>query len=721
MKIFILVASLLISLCSLSQNVGIGTISPQAKLHVFSTTNTGVLSETNGASQYAGFEAKTNAGVNDNLMLRKWMPGSSGSIAGINLDNLGMVVTGAQAGPLLVGAITANPIYFTTSNVERMRVTAVGNIGIGTGIPDYSLHIARSSGEASIGINTAGTATQALLNLSTGDRIGGNSLILLKYPGTAAGTIAGAPKANLSLIAADAGATGLLVSTNQASPIYFATNTLQRMRIESDGKIGVNDNLPSSLFSVKGRSDVLITAKFDDVATTGKRGAVLGFINTTDAGSTGVSGTTFEGGAVSFVEPVTYGVLGQSGLGGIAVGAYSTSSTALRGKSTSGFSLYTSGKVRMDGIGEGAGKVLTSNAAGDATWATLPSGTGTWTVNGNNIYNNNSGYVGINDNSPAARLDIRNPTTDTLALNISYSGGFRKTEINGLRQFYHEGDFWVHSAYGKLRLGYADKGWYWGTINGGRDLQLFSHSTSDLNASRVIRMLVNGTTGNVGIGLSTLENPEFGKLIVDRNGDLNGTLGGYFGVITGLNSSVTDGSGIYGISSAPRTGAQSYAGVSGYNSSTSTDRFGVIGTSSGTTSGSVYSAGVGGYGDYGVLGYSQSSKGAGIIAQHASGLTALEVNNGFIKATGTTNNKTAFTITATAINSSGYILNLSYANQNASDILIVTHNYNPPGAPTTYLTVPFSVYWDGSSWAIYLDDKLTPIIKQSFNVLVIKQ
>jgi len=75
-----------------AQNVGIGTVSPQAKLHVFSTDNTTVLSETSGASKYAGFEAKTNAGLNDNLIVRKWMPGSSGTMAGVNLANLSQVV-----------------------------------------------------------------------------------------------------------------------------------------------------------------------------------------------------------------------------------------------------------------------------------------------------------------------------------------------------------------------------------------------------------------------------------------------------------------------------------------------------------------------------------------------------------------------------------------------------------------------------------------------------
>jgi hypothetical protein len=98
--------------------------------------------------------------------------------------------------------------------------------------------------------------------------------------------------------------------------------------------------------------------------------------------------------------------------------------------------------------------------------------------------------------------------------------------------------------------------------------------------------------------------------------------------------------------------------------------------------------------------------------------TALELNNGYLKVSGT--NKTAFTVVATAGNSSGHILTLSYPNQAATDILLVTHNYNPPAILTNYLSSPYSVYWNGTSWTIYLDD-FAPILNKSFNVMVIKQ
>lgn len=724
MKKFATITCVFFSVQLFSQNVGIGTVTPAEKLHVFNSGVATVLAETNAANQYAGFDAKTTGGINDKLLLRKYMPGAGGSIAGVNLDNLSLAVTGAQAGPLMVGVITANPLYFTTSNTERMRVTAGGDIGMGTGIPEYSLHIARAAGEASVGVNATGTATQALLNLSIDNRIDGNSLLLMKFRAGVAGTIAGINKSNLSILAADAGAGPLLISTNQASPIYIATNNVERIQVKANGQVNINKAPDMALLTQRSDPAWPISAYFYDTIPTGKRAGISSIIYTNTNNSAAIQGFTTEGGgAIPGIEGDTYGLLGESGNSGIAVGGYSFTSTAIRGKSNSGKALYTSGLVTMDGIGEGAGKVLTSDATGNATWQTLPASASVWAVAGSNIYNTNTGLVGINTFAPTARLHIRNPNADTVALLITHPSG-RITRINGSRELYHEGDIWLHSAYGKLRLGYSDKGWYWGTINGGQDLQLWSHSTTDIDVSRVNRMYIDGTTGNVGI--NTNNNPAvYGKLIVDRNADLNAALGGYFGVVTGLNSSTTDGSGVYGISYATRTGTQSYAGVTGLNLSSATDRFGVIGTSYGTSSGSIYSAGVGGYGDYGVLGYSSSNSGAGMIAQHSNGKTALEINNGFMKVSGA--NKTAFVHVATVgnlVSGFNYATLLNYPNQAQTDIILVTHVYNPAGGNAQYLNSPISTWWTQNGWAIFNEnfgDMVVNGIGKAFNVLVIKQ
>ncbi len=122
----------------------------------------------------------------------------------------------------------------------------------------------------------------------------------------------------------------------------------------------------------------------------------------------------------------------------------------------------------------------------------------------------------------------------------------------------------------------------------------------------------------------------------------------------------------------------------------------------------------------GAIGNGTSTPGAKLeVAGVGSAQPAININNGFLKVSG--ENKTAFTITGTAGNSSGYILTLNYANQSATDILMVTHNYNPGGVGGTYHNNAVGVFWTDSAWAIYSEDTITPMLGKAFNVLVVKQ
>ncbi len=82
---------------------------------------------------------------------------------------------------------------------------------------------------------------------------------------------------------------------------------------------------------------------------------------------------------------------------------------------------------------------------------------------------------------------------------------------------------------------------------------------------------------------------------------------------------------------------------------------------------------------------------------------------------------TVFSVTGTGANTSGHILNLNYANQSATDILLVTHNYNPGGVGGAYHNYVVGVYWNGFNWTIYNEDTATPMLGKSFNVMVVKQ
>lgn len=249
------------------------------------------------------------------------------------------------------------------------------NAGIHTTNPGYTLHVVNSpvSGEASLGVNATGSATQALFNLSIDNRIDGNSLSLLKFRVGATGNIFGIPKANLSLIAADAGAGALLMSTNQNSHMHFATNYAERMRITNDGHVAINNTNPSlGWLHIENNDNINSIYAKNSYLGLDYAYAVSGTI--INALGAAVSGHSTTGGFNSGFPPGAYGILGTSGSAGTGVGGFSfNGGTAVRAeiRAGGGTAIYSIGNLQFTGIGEAAGKVLTSDAIGNASWLSL--------------------------------------------------------------------------------------------------------------------------------------------------------------------------------------------------------------------------------------------------------------------------------------------------------------------------------------------------------------
>ena len=163
--------------------------------------------------------------------------------------------------------------------------------------------------------------------------------------------------------------------------------------------VGINTATPAHPLDITGVATAPITVRITDNITGSARLGFNASINSSTGNSAAVVGTTYEGSGVAALESVTYGLLGRSGLAGYAVAGYSLASTALRGSSGTGLALHTSGSLRLNDIGEGAGKVLTSDAAGNATWVAPTVGPhdhfgeswGGPESNGLTIVNNNAG------------------------------------------------------------------------------------------------------------------------------------------------------------------------------------------------------------------------------------------------------------------------------------------------------------------------------------------
>ena len=98
------------------------------------------------------------------------------------------------------------------------------------------------------------------------------------------------------------------------------------------------------------------------------------------------------------------------------------------GTTTPGAKLDVVGTVKITDGTQGAGKVLTSDADGLASWETATAGGGgdtLWTADGTNIYNANTGSVGVGTTTPGTGLS----SYYTPALHVNTASGYSAVAV----------------------------------------------------------------------------------------------------------------------------------------------------------------------------------------------------------------------------------------------------------------------------------------------------
>ena len=232
-----------------SGNVGIGTSSPATVLHVYN------------ASDIARFQ---------------------GSDATLLIDN-------NTANSISINSIgTGDSLTLGTNAVERMRIDASGNVGIGTSSPASKLDV---SGTVTATAMLAGTfrptladsaAAPSLLiynEIDTGFFRPGANTLGVSTAGTermridSSGNVGIGTSSPSSLLHIDAGVgasanfkiqgrgnSGLVVQDTvglglyqlSAAPVYFATNSTERMRIDASGNVGIATTSPRTKLDIEG-------------------------------------------------------------------------------------------------------------------------------------------------------------------------------------------------------------------------------------------------------------------------------------------------------------------------------------------------------------------------------------------------------------------------------------------------------------------------------------
>lgn len=213
-----------------SGNVGIGTSSPNEKLHVLSTGKSAIRIDDTGTARFAQLEFGTSS----------------------------------QEFSISSQANTPYPITFKLDNAERMRITGVGNVGIGTSSPNSKVEVigdqllvAGLAGTGQIGIQIKGFPLSEIPSAQVQGYI-------------ASGTSA-------------IGANGdLLIAprTTVATSIRFITGTTptERVRVDGSGNVGIGTSSPDSKLhiesSVAGES-LIFTNTNTDVNANNKFGLTI--------------------------------------------------------------------------------------------------------------------------------------------------------------------------------------------------------------------------------------------------------------------------------------------------------------------------------------------------------------------------------------------------------------------------------------------------------------
>ncbi len=407
--------------------VGIGTATPGA----------GLVVSGNGIWNSA-------IGIQNTASGMEWRMNVSGTTFGITK------IPGSTFTPLQLFS-TGGMDFSSSAGTSIARLLDNGNVGIGQTAPTGKLEVVNGGTNSSLIINqsNAANAANAVLidNANLTSTAFGNGSLLTRRGATSANTYlwTGVPTAATGISSAGIGVQGTSETYFGVAGLTYNGTGVQAnsfgtgiaLGASADGTAGIagdfgitnatnisngvrviNANVAAgSTSSVNGGGNAIFARKGAGLGSS--INSPMGVYGTSSAANgIGVGGFTLTnigtfGGALT----TGTGVLGQTfGTGGVALFGNGASSPTSYG-------LVTAGLVQIQGNGAGANKVLTSDAVGNATWATLAgsggvSGTGTlnfipkWTPDGTTIGNSqlfdNGTNVGLGTVSPNARLDISN-------------------------------------------------------------------------------------------------------------------------------------------------------------------------------------------------------------------------------------------------------------------------------------------------------------------------
>ena len=153
-------------------NVGIGTWVPTSLLSIVGNDNTGngvdeiIQNTSSGANAYASVQVLSDV---SNFFFQSFSSSAAISKYGLTLNSWSEFGSSGGNG-IVLGTRNSAPLVFGTSNSERMRIDAGGNVGIGTTVPAKIFSVTGDSyHNGNIGIGTTITNAGAALSVMNGN------------------------------------------------------------------------------------------------------------------------------------------------------------------------------------------------------------------------------------------------------------------------------------------------------------------------------------------------------------------------------------------------------------------------------------------------------------------------------------------------------------------------------------------------------------------------
>ena len=139
-----------------------------------------------------------------------------------------------------IGFAGSDTLSLITAGASRIYIDASGNVGIGITNPSVFTHLIGDGGSAA-----NSSTTDAALLISRDTSLNENIAIRMKSGGTG---ISGAVNPGQIV---SAGNNAFEIYTNNINELVFGTNNAERMRIESNGNVGIGTTNPSSITHIK--------------------------------------------------------------------------------------------------------------------------------------------------------------------------------------------------------------------------------------------------------------------------------------------------------------------------------------------------------------------------------------------------------------------------------------------------------------------------------------